>query len=245
MRNFPKYLAELEDAEPLPQAEEDMWELHRALYRSVVLGMFRFDVSYDDHNIAENLRAYYVISRPKPKKEGTVALYPFGEIGTSRPGLLELIHIELLSTAKVIASEEEDFQLHLRTASAPRRSYHAVVIPDYIAREGEKVDREHCRPKVIAASLILPQASSPEGHQEDAQEETSPTITGGARKPGGTRRRGGPGRAGTEARACSGKQGDTDRGTSTGGRSRNKRIPDTREPSEADTTAAAPSRSQS
>ncbi|GBG84775.1 hypothetical protein CBR_g39152 [Chara braunii] len=140
MRNFPEYLVELDNVEPLPQAGEYAWELHFALYRLVVLGMFRFVVSYDDHNIVENLQVYYVISRPKPeKKEGTVALYPFGEIGTSRPGLLELIHIKLLSIAQVTANEEEDLQFHLRTASAPRRSYHSVVILDYIVWEAEKV----------------------------------------------------------------------------------------------------------
>ncbi|GBG70204.1 hypothetical protein CBR_g6336 [Chara braunii] len=148
--------------EPLPQAEEDAWELRRALYRSVVLGMFRFSMSYDDHNIVENLQVYYVISRPKPEKEGTVALYPFGEIGTSRLGLMKLIHIELLSIAQVIASEEEDFQLRLRTTSAARRSYHAAVIPDYIAREGGKVvsiaDRKSLRPPSSYPKPVGPRA---------------------------------------------------------------------------------------
>ncbi|GBG87485.1 hypothetical protein CBR_g45544 [Chara braunii] len=162
MRNFHEHLVELEDVELLPQVEEDVWELHRALYRSVVLGMFLFSMLYDDHNIVENLRVYYVISRPKPEKEGMVALYPFGEMGTSRSGLLELIHIELLSIAQVIASEEEDLQLRLRTASAPRRSYHAAVIPDYIAREGEKVvsiaDRRSLRPPSSYPKPVAPRA---------------------------------------------------------------------------------------
>ncbi|GBG70597.1 hypothetical protein CBR_g6723 [Chara braunii] len=163
MRNFPEYLVELDNVELLPQAEEDAWELHRALYRSVVLGMFRCAVSYDDHNIAENLQVYYVISRPKPeKKEGTVALYPFEEIGTSRPGLLELIHIELLSITQVIANEEEDLQLRLRTTSALRQSYHTAVIPDYIAREGEKVvsiaDRKSLRPPSSYPKPVAPRA---------------------------------------------------------------------------------------
>ncbi|GBG69271.1 hypothetical protein CBR_g3970 [Chara braunii] len=162
MRNFPEYLVELEDVKPLPQVEEDAWELHRALYRSVVLGMFRFAVSYDDHNIVENLHVYYVISRPKPeKKEGMMALYPFG-IGTSRPGLLELIHIELLSIAQVITSEEEDLEPRLRTTSAPRRSYHAAVILDYIAREGGKVvsitDRKSMRPPSSYPKPVAPGA---------------------------------------------------------------------------------------
>ncbi|GBG77503.1 hypothetical protein CBR_g23948 [Chara braunii] len=148
-------MVELKDMEPLPQAEEDAWELHRALYRSVVLGIFWLDVSYSDHNIAENLQVYYVISQRKPEKEGTVALYPFGKIGTSRPELLELIHIELLSIAQVIASEEEDLQLRLRTASAPWRSYHVVVIPAYIAREGKKVM------SIVNRKLLLPPSSYP------------------------------------------------------------------------------------
>ncbi|GBG70626.1 hypothetical protein CBR_g7928 [Chara braunii] len=93
---------------------------------------------------------YYVISGPKPEKEGTVALYPFGEIETSRPGLLELIRIELLAIEQMIASEEEDLQLCLRTASSPRRSYHAAVILDYIVRREGKVvsiaDRKSLQP---------------------------------------------------------------------------------------------------
>ncbi|GBG87429.1 hypothetical protein CBR_g45487 [Chara braunii] len=140
MRNFPEYLEELTDVEQLPPADEDAWELHRALYSSVVLGMFTFFVEHEVHNVGELLYVYYVIAKPKPeRKEGTVALYPFGRIGTNRPGLLQLIHIELLSIAQVIAAEEEDLQLRLRTASAPCRSYNVAVIHDYLAREGESV----------------------------------------------------------------------------------------------------------
>ncbi|GBG91903.1 hypothetical protein CBR_g53962 [Chara braunii] len=124
----------------LPPADEDASELHRALYSSVVLGMFTFFVEHEVHNVGEFLHVYYVIAKPKPeRKEGTMALYPFGRIGTNRPGLLQLIHIELLSIAQVIAAEEEDLQLRLRTASAPCRVYNAAVIPDYLAREGEFV----------------------------------------------------------------------------------------------------------
>ncbi|GBG86376.1 hypothetical protein CBR_g41371 [Chara braunii] len=124
----------------LPPADEDAWELHRALYSSVVLGMFTFFVEYEIHNIGEFLYVYYVITKPKlERKEGTVALYPFGRIGTNRSGLLQLIHTELLSIAQVIAAEEEDLQLRLRTASAPCRAYNVAVIPDYLAREGESV----------------------------------------------------------------------------------------------------------
>ncbi|GBG60124.1 hypothetical protein CBR_g3368 [Chara braunii] len=156
MRNFPEYLVELDDVEPLLQAEADVWELHRALYRLVVWGMFRLVVSYDDHNIIENLQVYYVILRPKSdKKEGTVALYPFGEIGTSRSGLLELIHIQLLFIVQVIANEEEDLQLRLRIASTPRRSYHTTVIADYIARKGEKVV------SIVHRKLLRPPSSYP------------------------------------------------------------------------------------
>ncbi|GBG71393.1 hypothetical protein CBR_g8813 [Chara braunii] len=131
MRNFSEYLVELVDLEPLPFADEDAWELHRALYRSVVLGMFRFYMEHKEHNVGEHLFVYYVISKPKLElTEGTVALYPFRNIGTDMLGLLELIRIELLSIAQVIAIEEGDLQLRLQTASAPRRTYHAVVIPD-------------------------------------------------------------------------------------------------------------------
>ncbi|GBG83056.1 hypothetical protein CBR_g36673 [Chara braunii] len=158
MRNFSEYLVELKDVEPLPQVEEDAWELHRVLYQSVMLGKFRFVVSYDDHNIAENLPC----TTSSREKEGTMALYPFREIGTSRPELLELIHIELLSIAQVIASEEEDLQLRLRTASAPRRSYHVAVILDNIAREGEKVvsiaDRKSLRPPSSYPKPVAPRA---------------------------------------------------------------------------------------
>ncbi|GBG83354.1 hypothetical protein CBR_g37068 [Chara braunii] len=140
MCNFPEYLVELTDVEQLPPADEDTWELHRALYSSVVLGMFTFFVEHEVHNVGEFLHVYYVIANPKPeRKEGTVALYPFGRIRTNRPGLLQLIHIELLSIAQVITAEEEDLQLTLRTFSAPPRSYNAAVIPDYLAREGESV----------------------------------------------------------------------------------------------------------
>ncbi|GBG77165.1 hypothetical protein CBR_g23491 [Chara braunii] len=96
----------------------------------------------------------------QPEKEGTVALYPFGEIEMSRPGLLELVHIELLSIAQVIASKEEDLQLQLGTSSAPRRSYHAVVISDYIAQEGKKVvsivDRKSRQPPSSYAKPAAP-----------------------------------------------------------------------------------------
>ncbi|GBG83623.1 hypothetical protein CBR_g37427 [Chara braunii] len=124
----------------LPPADKDAWELHRALYSSVVLGMFTFFVEHEVHNVGEFRYVYYVIAKPKPeRKEGTMALYPFGRIGTNRPGLLQLIHIELLSIVQVIAAEEEDLHLRLRTASAPCRAYNAAVIPDYLAREGESV----------------------------------------------------------------------------------------------------------
>ncbi|GBG87961.1 hypothetical protein CBR_g46328 [Chara braunii] len=140
MRNFPDYLVELTDVEQLPPADEDVWELHRPLYSSVVLGMFTFFVEQEVHNVGELLYVYYVIAKLKPEqKEGTVAFYPFGRIGMNCPGLLQLIHIELLSIAQGIAAKEEDLQLRLRTASAPCRSYNAAVIPDYLAREGESV----------------------------------------------------------------------------------------------------------
>ncbi|GBG76382.1 hypothetical protein CBR_g22129 [Chara braunii] len=72
--------------------------------------------------------------------EGTVALYPFAQLQTIDPGLLELIHLELLSIAQVIVSEEEEIQPRLRTAMAPRRMYNAVVIPDYIALRVERLE---------------------------------------------------------------------------------------------------------
>ncbi|GBG83284.1 hypothetical protein CBR_g36899 [Chara braunii] len=140
MRNFPEYLVELTDVEQLPPADEDAWELHRALYSSVVLCMFTFFVEHEVHNVGEFLYLYYVIAKPKlERKEGTVALYPFGRMGTNRPGLLQLSHIELLSIAQVIAAEEEDLQLRLRTASAPCKAYNEAMIRDYLAREEEFV----------------------------------------------------------------------------------------------------------
>ncbi|GBG89415.1 hypothetical protein CBR_g49206 [Chara braunii] len=141
MREFSEYLVELTDVEPLPFADEDAWELHRALYKSVALGMFRFFMDHEDHCIGEHFVVYYVITRPKPaEKEGTVALYPFAQLQTIDPGLLELIHLELLSIAQVIASEEEEIQPRLRTATAPRRTYNALVIPDYIAQREERLE---------------------------------------------------------------------------------------------------------
>ncbi|GBG80844.1 hypothetical protein CBR_g31400 [Chara braunii] len=141
MREFSKYLVELTDVEPLPFVDEDAWELHRALYKSVTLGMFRFFVEHEDHCIGDHFVVYYVITRPKPaEKEGTVALYPFAQLQTIDPRLLELIHLELLSIAQVIASEEEEIQPRLRTTTAPRRTYKAVVIPDYIAQRAERLE---------------------------------------------------------------------------------------------------------
>ncbi|GBG79691.1 hypothetical protein CBR_g29957 [Chara braunii] len=94
-----------------------------------------------DHCIGEHFVVYYVITRRKPaQKEGTVALYPFAQLQTTDPGLLELIHLELLSIAQVIASEEEEIQPRLRTAAAPRRTYNAVVIADYIAQREERLE---------------------------------------------------------------------------------------------------------
>ncbi|GBG75234.1 hypothetical protein CBR_g19870 [Chara braunii] len=131
-----------EDTDSRPTKRyEDVWELHRALYKSVVLGMFRFFVEHEDHCIGEHFVVYYVIMRHKPaQKEGTVALYPFAQFQTTNPGLLELIHLELLSIAQVIASEEEEIQPRLWMASAPRRTYNAVVIPDYIAQREERLE---------------------------------------------------------------------------------------------------------
>ncbi|GBG89947.1 hypothetical protein CBR_g50037 [Chara braunii] len=141
MREFSEYLVELTDVEPLPFADEDAWELHCALYKSVALGMFRFFVDHEDHCIGEHFVVYYVITWPKPaEKEGTVALYPFAQIQTIDPGLLELIYLELLSIAQVITSEEEEIQPRLWTATAPRRTYNAVVIPDYIAQRAERLE---------------------------------------------------------------------------------------------------------
>ncbi|GBG69047.1 hypothetical protein CBR_g3745 [Chara braunii] len=72
--------------------------------------------------------------------KGGVALYPFAQLQTTDPGLLELIHLELLSIAQVIASEEKEIQPRLRTAAAPRRTYNVVVIPDYIAQREERLE---------------------------------------------------------------------------------------------------------
>ncbi|GBG87116.1 hypothetical protein CBR_g44572 [Chara braunii] len=99
------------------------------------------ELTYVEHNIGEHFVVYYVIMRPKPaEKEGTVALYPFAQLQMIDPGLLELIHLELLSIAQVIASEEEEIQPRLRTAATPRRTYNAVVIPDYIAQRAERLE---------------------------------------------------------------------------------------------------------
>ncbi|GBG90676.1 hypothetical protein CBR_g51024 [Chara braunii] len=187
MCNFSEYLVELVDVEPLPFADEDVWELHQALYRSVVLGMFRFYVEHDDHNIGEHLLAYYVISRPKQEhKEGMVALNPFGKIGRNRPGLLELIHIELLSIAQVIASEEGDLQPRLRTASTLRRTYHEVVIADYLARTGEKVvDFSDGKPLRPPSSYRRPAApKTPRKALKKRRRQPSPEAQGSRGGPG-------------------------------------------------------------
>ncbi|GBG76957.1 hypothetical protein CBR_g23287 [Chara braunii] len=144
MREFLEYLVELTDVEPPPFVDEDAWELHRALYKSVALGMFRFFVDHEDHCIGKHFVVYYVITRPKPaEKEGTVALYPFAQLQMIDPGLLELIHLEILSIAQVIASEEEEIQPRLRTAMAPRRTYNVVAIPNYIAQRAERLEDFH------------------------------------------------------------------------------------------------------
>ncbi|GBG74487.1 hypothetical protein CBR_g18897 [Chara braunii] len=100
-----------------------------------------FFVDHEDHCIGEHFVVYYVITRPKPaEKEGTVALYPFAQLQMIDPGLLELIHLELLSIAQVIASEEEEIQPRLRTATAPQRTYNVVIIPDFIAQRAERLE---------------------------------------------------------------------------------------------------------
>ncbi|GBG67615.1 hypothetical protein CBR_g745 [Chara braunii] len=160
MREFSEYL-ELADVEPLPFADEDAWELHRAIYKSVVLGMFRFFVALEDHCIGEHFVVYYIITRPKPaQKEGTVALYPFAKFQTTDPGLLELIHLELLSIAQVIASEEEEIQPRLRTVSAPRRIYNGVVVPDYIAQREERLE-DFLKEKPLRPPLSYPRPAPP------------------------------------------------------------------------------------
>ncbi|GBG69813.1 hypothetical protein CBR_g4642 [Chara braunii] len=177
---IPPYLVELTDVEPLPFAGEDTWELHRALYKSVALGMFRFFMDHEDHCIGEHFVVYYVITRPKTaEKEGTVALYPFAQLQTIDPGLLELIHLELLSIAQVIASEEEEIQPRLRMATAPRRTYNVVVIPDYIAQRGEVGGLPGG--KAVAASLVVSSTGATEGPQEDAEEEETPPVARSAR----------------------------------------------------------------
>ncbi|GBG74205.1 hypothetical protein CBR_g17918 [Chara braunii] len=161
MREFSEYLVELTDVEPLPFADEDAWELHRALYKSVALGMFRFFMDHEDHCIGEHFVVYYVITRPKPaQKEGTVALYPFTQLQTIDPGLLELIHLELLSIAQVIASKEEEIQPRLRTATAPRRTYNAVVIPDYIAQRAERLE-DFPEEKLLRPPSLYPRPAPP------------------------------------------------------------------------------------
>ncbi|GBG77399.1 hypothetical protein CBR_g23846 [Chara braunii] len=161
MREFSEYLVELTDVEPLPFADEDTWELHRALYKSVALGMLRFFVDHEDHCIGEHFVVYYVITRPKPaQKEGTVALYPFAQLQTTDPGLLELIHLELLSIAQVIASEEEEIQPRLRMAAAPRRTYNVVVIPDYIAQREERLE-DFPEEKLLRPPSLYPRPAPP------------------------------------------------------------------------------------
>ncbi|GBG91536.1 hypothetical protein CBR_g52570 [Chara braunii] len=141
MHEFSEYLVELTDVEPLPFADEDTWELHRALYQSVALRMFRFFVDHEYRCVGTHFVVYYVITRPKPMQmEGTVALYPFVQLKTMDPGLLQLIHLELLSIGQVIASEEEEIQPRLRTAADPQRTFNAVVIPDYIAQREERLE---------------------------------------------------------------------------------------------------------
>ncbi|GBG86277.1 hypothetical protein CBR_g41271 [Chara braunii] len=163
MREFSEYLVELNDMEPLPFADEDVWELHRALYKSVALGMFRFFVDYEDHAIREHFVVYYVIAWPKPaEKEGTVALYPFAPLQTIDLGLLELIHLELLSIAQVIASEEEEIQPRLRTATAPRRTYNVVVIADYIAQRAERLE-DFPEERPLHPPSSYPRPSPPKG----------------------------------------------------------------------------------
>ncbi|GBG90096.1 hypothetical protein CBR_g50189 [Chara braunii] len=179
-----QHLVELTDVEPLPFTDEDAWELHRALYKSVTLGMFQFFVEHEDHCIGEHFVVYYVITRPKPaEKEGTVALYPFAQLQTIDPGLLELIHLELLFIAQVISSEEDEIQPRLRTATAPRRTYNAVVIPEYIAQRTERLeDFPEERP-------LRPPSSYPRPAAPKAPKKTPP-IARGARQQD-RRRRGG------------------------------------------------------
>ncbi|GBG85602.1 hypothetical protein CBR_g40330 [Chara braunii] len=65
---------------------------------------------------------------------------PIALLQSIDPGLLELIHLDLLSIAQVIASEEEEIQPRLRTTAAPRRTYNEVVILDFIAQRDERLE---------------------------------------------------------------------------------------------------------
>ncbi|GBG61351.1 hypothetical protein CBR_g20384 [Chara braunii] len=120
-----------------------------------------FFVDHEDHCIGEHFVVYYVITRPKPaQKEGTVALYPYAQLQTTDPGLLELIHFELLSIAQVIASEEEEIQPRLRMPAAPRRTYNVVVIPDYIAQCEERLE-DFAEEKPLRPPLLYPRPAPP------------------------------------------------------------------------------------
>ncbi|GBG67754.1 hypothetical protein CBR_g880 [Chara braunii] len=176
---------------------EDTWELHRALYKSVALGMFRFFVDHEDHCIGEHFVVYYVITRPKPaQKEGTVALYPFAQLQTIDPGLLELIHLELLSIAQVIASEEEEIQPQLRTAAAPWRTYNVVVISDYIAQRAERLE-DFPEEKPLRPPSSYPRPAPPKAPQKTPKRKRCHPSPGIARQQ--NRWRGGGGSARTHA----------------------------------------------
>ncbi|GBG88055.1 hypothetical protein CBR_g46424 [Chara braunii] len=81
---------------------------------------------------------------PSPSRELTQSFVREYAMQAARstidPGLLELIHLEFLSIAQDIASEEEKIQPRLRTATAPWRTNNAVVIPDYIAQHAERLE---------------------------------------------------------------------------------------------------------
>ncbi|GBG81841.1 hypothetical protein CBR_g34022 [Chara braunii] len=65
-----------------------------------------------------------------------------------------------LATFIVIASEEEEIQPQLRTATAPRRTYNAVVIPDYIARHAERLE-DFLEEKPLRPPLSYPRPTPP------------------------------------------------------------------------------------
>ncbi|GBG68329.1 hypothetical protein CBR_g2873 [Chara braunii] len=79
----------------------------------------------------------------------------------------------------MIASEEEEIQPRLRTATTPRRTYNAVIIPDYIEQRAERLeDFPEERPLRPPSSYPRPTPKAPKKTPKRKRRHPSPGAQG-------------------------------------------------------------------